>query len=98
MSFAKILFGINGIPTTPWNLLKKASKFQLEVFNKIGFPAVIKPNDQGSTVGLTIIKSDSEAEKAVEHAFEFSETVIIEKYISGKELTVRFRTTTTSGY
>jgi D-alanine-D-alanine ligase len=86
--YCKILFQINGVPTAPWNLLKKASKTKLEVFRKIGFPAVVKPNDQGSTVGLTIIHSEKGADEAIKKAFEFSESVMLEKYISGKELTV----------
>lgn len=86
--YSKILFQINGVPTAPWNLLKKTSKAKLEAFGKIGFPAVVKPNDQGSTVGLTIVQSENEAENAVEKAFEYSDSVMIEKYISGKELTV----------
>ena len=86
--YCKILFQINGVPTAPWNLLSKASKTKLEAFNKIGFPAVVKPNDQGSTVGLTIIRSENEAEEAINEAFKYGESVMLEKYIPGKELTV----------
>jgi D-alanine-D-alanine ligase len=57
---------------------------------ELGIPMVIKPNDQGSTVGLTILKEDSEYEflKAVELALEYSSKALIEEFIDGRELTV----------
>ena len=56
--------------------------------NNFGYPCVVKPNDQGSTVGLTICKSESELSTAVKLAREFSEKVLIEEYIAGHEVTV----------
>ena len=57
---------------------------------ELGIPMVIKPNDQGSTVGLTILKNDSEDEfqKAVDLALEYSSKALIEEFIEGQELTV----------
>ena len=57
---------------------------------EFGFPMVIKPNDQGSTVGLTILKEDSEDafNAAVELACKYSSKAIIEEFIEGRELTV----------
>ena len=51
---------------------------------------VIKPNDQGSTVGLTILKGDSEDEfqRAIELALKYSEKALVEEFIEGRELTV----------
>lgn len=51
---------------------------------------VIKPNDQGSTVGVTIVTNgDLEAiANGIRHAAEFSRTVIVESYIAGREITV----------
>jgi D-alanine-D-alanine ligase len=56
--------------------------------SEFGFPSVIKPNDQGSTVGLTVCKNSSEVSDALELSFRFSAKTIIEEYIPGKELTV----------
>jgi len=72
-----------GIKTPPWKTLKYNSK-------NINFdmPYVIKPNNGGSTFGLTIIEVKSSTEKALEKAFYNSNKVIVEKYIEGRELTV----------
>ncbi len=57
---------------------------------EFGIPLVIKPNDQGSTVGLTILKEDSEDEFqiAIELALKYSEKALVEEFIEGRELTV----------
>ena len=58
------------------------------IIKSIGFPMVIKPNDSGSSVGISIINIDNELGKAIQHAFKYSEKVIIEQFIDGRELTV----------
>ena len=52
------------------------------------FPVVIKPNDQGSTIGLTVVKDESELDDAIELARKFANVVLIEEFIVGKEITV----------
>ena len=52
------------------------------------FPLVIKPNDQGSTVGLTIVHDESELGPALNLAYNYSSSVMIEQFIKGRELTV----------
>jgi D-alanine-D-alanine ligase len=52
------------------------------------YPCVIKPADQGSTVGLSVCKNESEVEEAFKLAFKYSEKVIVEEYIDGYEMTV----------
>jgi D-alanine-D-alanine ligase len=52
------------------------------------FPLVIKPNDQGSTVGLTIVHDESELGSALDLAFKYSSSVMVEQFIKGRELTV----------
>ena len=52
------------------------------------FPIVIKPNDQGSTIGLTIVNDESELDDAIKLARQFANVVLIEEFIVGKEITV----------
>ena len=52
------------------------------------FPVVTKPNDQGSTVGLTIVHDESELGSALDLAFKYSSSVMVEQFIAGRELTV----------
>lgn len=54
----------------------------------ISFPMVVKPNDQGSTIGLHIVNNSEELESAVDEAFRYSSKVIVEEYIPGREITV----------
>ncbi len=53
-----------------------------------GPPVVVKPNDQGSTVGLTIVREEAEIAPAVRLAAEYSRHVLVETYIPGREMTV----------
>ena len=73
----------NGIETPDWQLIKKIDQ---EV--KMTLPFVVKPNDQGSTVGLSIVKNDQFIQPAIDLAFQHGNKVIIEKFISGRELTI----------
>ena len=73
----------NGIETPDWQLIQKANQ---EV--KISPPFVVKPNDQGSTIGLSIVKDNQLTQSAMDLAFQHGNSIIIEKFISGRELTI----------
>lgn len=53
-----------------------------------GLPIVVKPVDQGSTIGVTVVHSWGELEGAIETAGHFGDRVLIERYIPGRELAV----------
>ncbi len=55
---------------------------------EMGWPLVIKPVDQGSTMGLTIVESTDEVPAALELAARFGEMVLVEEFIPGREVTV----------
>lgn len=89
---SKILFQHYGVNTPKWIAMEK-NNIDPEAIVKLiekdlGFPCVIKPNDQGSTVGLTICHKKDQVEEAVKLASDFSEKVLIEEYIGGREMTV----------
>lgn len=54
----------------------------------LGFPIIVKPNDAGSSVGISKVDSLADLKPAVEYALQFCDTVLLEEYIKGKELTV----------
>ena len=54
----------------------------------LGWPVIVKPSKQGSTVGLAIVKRPSELDAAISEAFEHDDEVMIEQFIAGRELTV----------
>lgn len=94
-SLSKIIFKYSNIPTPDWITLRKNDFEDIEyIFQKIksdiGIPFVVKPADEGSTVGLTIIFNDNLElfKAALELALSYSKKVIFEKYIKGREITV----------
>jgi D-alanine-D-alanine ligase len=82
---AKRLFLAAGVPTPDWLMSPVAAS---EAAAQLGLPLIVKPNGQGSTVGLTLVKSAAEIDAAVELAGGFDSAVMLERYIDGRELTV----------
>ncbi len=91
-NITKLIAKSVGIPTPNWVLLKRNANngMQLQDNNspKFSYPYVVKPADEGSTFGLTIVKDDSELEDAISLAAEFCDEILIEEFIPGKEITV----------
>lgn len=82
---AKRLFLRAGVPTPEW-LMAPAPVEEVEA--KLGWPVVVKPSKQGSSVGLTVVKGPEEYAAAVELAFRYDDEVMIEEFIPGREITV----------
>jgi D-alanine-D-alanine ligase len=82
---SKHLFAAAGIPTAPWVMLPADPA---EIEKKIGYPLVVKPNRQGSTIGLSVVKKPEDLAAAIKEAQIHDTEVMIEKFIPGRELTV----------
>jgi len=52
------------------------------------YPIVIKPCEEGSTFGVSLVRSPDELEAACDHAFRYGEEALIEEFIAGREVTV----------
>ena len=87
-NLSKILFQKTGVPTASWTIFTRQQPVDEKTIENLGLPLAIKPNDQGSTVGLTIVKHAEELERAIERAFQFGKTVMAEKFIPGREMTI----------
>ncbi|HTT67205.1 MAG TPA: D-alanine--D-alanine ligase [Gemmatimonadales bacterium] len=59
-----------------------------EVRRAVGFPCVVKPSKQGSSVGLSLVKREEELPAAVDVAGRFDDEVMVERFVGGTELTV----------
>src|SRR6202011_4006208 len=70
------------VPTAPYVTLRKGEKLEL------GAPLVVKVPCQGSSVGIYIVKESRELDAALEKAFSQTDTILVEKFIAGRELTV----------
>jgi len=76
-----------GIKMADAVLIRKGDKFDLTDLNKqIGMPCFVKPNDSGSSFGVTKVKQKKELLPAIEKAFKESDEVLIESFIDGREV------------
>lgn len=82
---AKKLFRAADVPTPDWLM---APVDAAEVGRQLGYPLVVKPNKQGSTIGLTIVKRAEDLNAAIDFAFRYDEEVMVERFIAGREFTV----------
>ena len=87
---SKMLFGAAKVPTPPYVTIDRSGTPELALARarSIGFPCVVKPSSQGSTVGITIVKESAALADALELAFRSDPDALIEKYIAGTEVTV----------
>ena len=89
--FSKRIFERADIPTPGWFAWEDDSRPRTdEIIEKCGFglPIVIKPPNQGSTVGVTIARSETELADGIEKAREFEKRILFEEYIPGREVAV----------
>jgi D-alanine-D-alanine ligase len=82
---SKRLFDAAGVPTPEW-VMAPAAESQIE--RQFGWPVVVKPSKQGSTVGLTVVKRGQDYDSAIALARQYDDEVMIEQFIPGRELTV----------
>lgn len=84
----KQIYELSGIPSPPYLVVRKTDQLTPESFvEKLGLPLVIKPVAGGSSIGMSIVKSEEDIENAILLAFENDDTVLVESYIHGIELT-----------
>jgi len=82
---SKHLFRQAKVPTADWLMAPVSSG---EAGHRLGWPLVVKPSKQGSTVGLTVVARPEEFDAAVWLASEYDDEVMIEAFVPGRELTV----------
>jgi len=76
-----------GIKMADAVLIRKGYKIDMNDLNKqIGMPCFVKPNDSGSSFGVTKVKQKEELLPAIETAFKESDAVLIESFIDGREV------------
>lgn len=86
---AKELFRLHNLPTPAYYSLTAADAVDLEgVHGDFGFPCVVKPIREGSSVGVTICATPAELAPAVERALCFDDEILVERFIIGKEVSV----------
>jgi D-alanine-D-alanine ligase len=89
---AKALFNEAGVQTAPHLLTMGGGDVELHrvvetIETGIGFPVVIKPNDQGSSVGFAFVEKEEDLPSALEESSRFGSELIVERYVPGREIT-----------
>jgi D-alanine-D-alanine ligase len=82
---SKRLFRSVEVPTPDW-LMAPAELEAIQ--NSVGWPLVVKPNKQGSTVGLSVVREPAHLQSAIERARAYDTEVMLERFIPGREFTV----------
>jgi D-alanine-D-alanine ligase len=83
---SKEIFKSNKIPTADYEVFYKRTSEKTG--RTLDFPVVVKPTNQGSSLGISIVKNENEWKPALKTAFTYSDEVIAEKFIEGKLLAI----------
>jgi D-alanine-D-alanine ligase len=80
---SKKVFLYHNVPVPAFEVFRKGQAIKETV---VGFPCVVKPAAEGSSIGVAIVQEKNEFEKAMDNAFSFGSRLIVEPYIEGKEV------------
>ena len=85
---AKRLYEHAGLPVARWLVLEGDEPDPVSLVEKtFGFPAVVKPEQEGSTIGITIVRTPDELGPALELARRYDRLVLVEEFLKGVEIT-----------
>jgi len=84
---AKAAFQAAGLPVAPYAVLRRGESLNMSSL-KFPLPIVIKPSQEGSSVGVSIVKTAEQIEPALELAFTYDREVLVEQFIAAREIQV----------
>jgi len=92
---AKHAFRDAGIPTPDFVAFGETAFRELgasdalgAIEDRLGFPVVVKPSDQGSALGIKFARAASDVPAALVAAFSYSDRVLLERHVHGRDLAV----------
>ena len=86
---SKTVFKAYGLHVGPFMVVSVGDKEPLTTAQmELGFPLVVKPSSEGSSVGVSVVNMGDELAPAVKLAFSYDREILIEKYIRGMEVQV----------
>lgn len=78
-----------GIPSAQSIYLKKGDHIDTgKIVSELGLPVFVKPNQSGSSLGISKVKEESELQKAIDFAFAEDDEILIESFLDGMEVSV----------
>lgn len=85
---SKRLYDQMGLPTPPYIAVHRKDPPDIaSIGSRLGFPLVVKPVNGGSSIGMSIVKSEADLLEALETAWRHDDAVLIESFVKGVELT-----------
>lgn len=86
---SKELFRLHNVPTPPYYTATREDLPTIsELHGSFGYPVIVKPRAEGSSLGVTTARDLAELTSALEAAFEYDEVALIERFVTGKEVHV----------
>ena len=85
---AKKMYGVEGLRVAKDIIIKKETKLSVKkLMEDLGTMTVVKPLDEGSSLGMSICGNEAELLAGIEKAFQYGNEIMIEEYIKGREIT-----------
>ncbi len=85
---SKKLYEKEGLPVSPYVVLEKDMDDPVSIVEEhLSFPVVVKPEHEGSSIGLSIVKRADKLKEALEIAWNYDTKCLVEQYIDGTEIT-----------
>jgi D-alanine-D-alanine ligase len=86
---AKEMFRLHNVPTPPYYAATRNDLAELaEIHGSFGFPCIVKPRGEGSSVGIAKASDLAELARGVESALAYDDCVLVERFVRGMEVTV----------
>lgn len=85
--YSKQTFASAGILTAPFHLFRRGESVKREELS-FDLPFVVKPVQEGSSVGVSIVKEPGQLQPALDEAFRYDDEILVERFIKGQEVQV----------
>ncbi len=86
---AKEMFRLHNVPTPPYYAATRADLADLaETHGSFGFPCIVKPRGEGSSVGIAKAADLGELARGIESALAYDDCALVERFVRGMEVTV----------
>ncbi len=85
----KLVWKSLGLPVANYVMIEKSQPIDPKaIVEKLGLPLFVKPSHEGSSVGMTRVNQLSELQSAIDFAFQYDNSIMVESFLSGSEFTV----------
>lgn len=85
--FAKKIFAASGMTITPYVVFRQGEAATVAAL-PFSLPVVVKPSREGSSVGVSIVKTAETLQAAMDAAFRYDREILVEQYVKGREIQV----------